>query len=84
MAQGGLMSLIKLVLPADVRTVVDRLLAAIEAADSAQGVNMAAQRAEGFGLGLETVNAFQSKVVETLYIGLEAAAEQRREVLRHA
>jgi hypothetical protein len=84
MAQGGLMSLSKLVLPAEVRTVVDRLLAAIEVADSAQGVNMAAQRGEGFVLGLETVKAFTSEVVETLYIGLEAAAEQRREVLRHA
>nr|WP_178119764.1 hypothetical protein [Pseudomonas sp. RGB] len=54
------MSLSKLVLPADVRTVIDRLLAPIEAADSAKGVNMAAQRAEGFVLGLETVKAFQS------------------------
>ncbi len=83
MAQGGLMRLDKLVLPTDVRAVVDRLLATIEVADSAQGVSMAARHAEGFVLGLETVKAFKSEVIEALYIGLEAAAEQRRKALRH-
>ncbi|PHN22808.1 hypothetical protein [Pseudomonas sp. ICMP 561] len=78
------MSLAKQILPPGVRAVVDRLQAQIEVAESVQGVNMAAQRAEGFVLGLETSGGYKTDQVETQYIGFEAVAQSRRDALRHA
>ena len=71
-----------MVLPTLVRSVVTRLQAAIEVADTNQGMVMAAQRAEGFVLGLETAGAFQSDVIEALYVGFENAVAIRRDELR--
>ena len=78
------MKLRTLVLPAGVRAEVLKLLAGIEVGESAQGVNMAGQRAEGFVLGLETAGAFKADVIEALYIGFETAAELQRKSLRQA
>lgn len=64
-------------LPTGVRVEVLKLLAAIDAAESGQGVRVAGQRAEGFVLGLETASAFKSDVIEALYIGFELAANTR-------
>lgn len=73
-----------LVLPSGVRVVVPKLLAALEVADTAQGVNMAAVHAEGFVLGLETPGAFRAADIEPLYVGFEQAKDNRLQALRDA
>ncbi|WP_231667932.1 hypothetical protein [Pseudomonas quasicaspiana] len=84
MTNPNYVSLNALILPPSVRSVVDRLRAQIEVAETVQGVNMAAQRAEGFVLGLETSGGYKADQIEALYIGLETVAQSRREALRHA
>ena len=76
------MNLRTMVFPTRVRAEVLKLLASIEVADSAQGVNMASQRAEGFVLGLETASAFKADVIEALYVGFDKAIEERIASLR--
>lgn len=63
-------------MPELVRTQVFRLLASIEVAETKQAVCIAAQRAEGFVLGLETAG-FHHRLTEALYIGFESAAADR-------
>jgi hypothetical protein len=65
-----------MVMPDLVRAEVTRLLVALEAAESTHALLMAAQRAEGFVLGLETAG-FHKHVIEDFYIGFETAAEVR-------
>ncbi|WP_052028548.1 hypothetical protein [Pseudomonas syringae] len=76
------MSLRTLVLPTGVRAEVLKLLAGIEVAESAQAVNMAGHRAEGFVLGLETACALKADVIEALYIGFESVTQLRHYDLR--
>jgi len=69
-------------LPSGVHAAVLKLLVAIEAAESLQGVNIARLRAEGFVLGLETAQAFKLEVIEVLYIGFDEASCARLAALR--
>lgn len=78
------MKLRKLELPPAVRAAVLKLLDTIEVAESARSVNMAAHRAEGFVLGLETAGAFRPDICEALYIGFDSASQIRIEYLRQA
>lgn len=71
-------------LPTGVRAAVLKLLNAVEVAESVRSVNMAAQRAEGFVLGLETAGAFRPDVLEALYIGFESASQLRLAHLRES
>lgn len=61
-------------MPEPVRLQVKKLLAHLESSESIQAVRIAAQRAEGFVLGLETAG-FHGDLTEALYIGFENAAE---------
>jgi hypothetical protein len=69
-------------LPSGIHAVVLKLVASIEVAESAQGVYMASQRAEGFVLGLETASAFKTEVIEALYIGFDTLMHNRLGGLR--
>lgn len=73
-----------IVLPTAVRAEVLKLLAALEAAESTQAVNMSGQRAEGFVLGLEAASAFKPDMIEALYIGFERVVQSRLTMLRHS
>jgi hypothetical protein len=73
-----------LVLPARVRAVVLNLLTAIEVGQSAEAVNLAGQRAEGFVLGLETGSAFSQADIEALYRGFDVLVRACLNRLRHA
>jgi len=66
-----------IILPPDILKVSERLLAAIESADSMlQGVKCGA-RAEGFVLALETARTMDAARIEALYILFDEAAEKR-------
>lgn len=66
-----------LVLPTQVRHVVLQLLANIEVAESIQALRLAAERAEGFVLGLETAGAFPRDQLEMLYIGFDQVMQRQ-------
>ena len=66
-----------LVMPITVRNEVFKLLATIEVAETVQAVRISSSRAEGFVLGLETAQAFNNELIESLYIGFESAGENR-------
>jgi len=74
---GTTMNIRAIALHGAVRTVALKLLAGIEASESAQSVNMAGQRAEGFVLGLEAACALKVDVIENIYIGFSTAVSQR-------
>lgn len=69
-------------MPVRVHTEVLRLLATIKVAESIQAVRASSNRAEGFVLGLETVQAFNNDLTESLYIGFESAAQNRLAEIR--
>lgn len=69
------------VMPPRVHNEVNRLLAAIEVAETRQALTVTATRAEGFVLGLETSGGFRSDLIETMYIGFETAVEAQRAVI---
>lgn len=71
------MNMRALLMPTGVRAEVLKLLAGIEVAESAQSVNLAGQRAEGFVLGIETAGALKNDVVEALYVGFDIATQAR-------
>jgi hypothetical protein len=54
-----------------------KLLAAIAEARTVLACNRAADRAEGFGLGLETLKALNPASLEGLYLAFEHAATAR-------
>lgn len=58
-----------------------KLLGAIAQARTATECNRAADRAEGFGLGLETVKALNAASLEGLYLAFEHTATARLVVL---
>lgn len=74
-------SLTPLNLPAAIRTQATRLLVAISTANSFSDLLRAADRAEGFALGIETVRALNPIDIENLYLVLENAAHERKEHL---
>ncbi|MQT97754.1 hypothetical protein [Pseudomonas helleri] len=68
-------------LPSTVHAQALKLLGAIAQARSAADCNRAADRAEGFGLGLETVKALNPASIEGLYLAFEHTATARFVVL---
>ena len=66
-----------IVLPADTLRVAERLLGAIEAADSMLQAVKCGARAEGFVLGLETARSMEAARIEALYVLLNEATEKR-------
>jgi hypothetical protein len=68
-------------LPAAIRAQARKLQAAIRGARSLGALRRAADRAEGFVLGLETVHALQPIDVKNLYVVFECAAQARQAAL---
>ena len=68
-------------LPQGIHAQALRLLAAITQARTATDCKRAADRAEGFGLGIETVKALNAASNEGLYLAFEHAATARLMVL---
>ena len=68
-------------LPSQVRSRAVRLLVAIDQARTVADCVRAADRAEGFVLGLETVRALNASSIEGLYLVFEQAATVRLVVL---
>ncbi|MFJ7311496.1 hypothetical protein ACIQVE_01775 [Pseudomonas sp. NPDC098747] len=65
-------------LPTALRAQADKLLTAIEQARTATDCTRAADRAEGFVLGVETLRALRTFDTESLYMVFEDAAQMRR------
>lgn len=65
-------------LPESVRKQAHRLLNAIHEADSGAELQRAADRADGFGLGIETVRALNPSSLEGLYLVFDRVADMRR------
>lgn len=65
-------------LPEAIRVQATKLLGAITQARDLSDLLRAADRAEGFVLGLETVYPLTTVDVENLYVVVEAAVQRRR------
>ncbi|MDB6143712.1 MAG: hypothetical protein JWP80_2756 [Pseudomonas sp.] len=70
-----------LVIPDPIKVQLTRLLCHIERAESVAQAIRASARAEGFALGLETLNALRLGDVENLYLTFEQAREARIKML---
>jgi hypothetical protein len=70
-----------LVIPDPIKHQIKRLLSHIEHSDSVAQAIRSSARAEGFALGLETLNALRLGDVEHLYLTFELALEERMKVL---
>ncbi|MBD8671584.1 hypothetical protein [Pseudomonas lurida] len=68
-------------LPASVHTQALKLLDAISHARTLDETLRAADRAEGFGLGIETVRALNASAVEGLYLAFDSASQLRQSEL---
>jgi hypothetical protein len=68
-------------LPDVMRSQACRLLNVIQTADSAAELLRAVDRADGFGLGLETARALNALSLEGLYMAFDRVADERRSVL---
>jgi hypothetical protein len=73
--------LVALNLPQGIHAQALKLLANIAQARTAADCTRAADRAEGFGLGIETVKALNAASIEGLYLVFEHAATARLMVL---
>jgi hypothetical protein len=71
------MSFDNIILPADTLRVAERLLGAIEAADSMLQAVKCGARAEGFVLGLETARSMEAARIEALYVLFDEATEKQ-------
>jgi hypothetical protein len=71
------MSIAQISLPKGVGPHVEKLFEAIIQAGSAEDLNRAGGKAEGFVLGLESTKAIKSQVAESLYVAFDDAASQR-------
>lgn len=69
-------------LPQGIHAQALKLLGAIAQARTADDCTRAADRAEGFGLGLETVKALNDASLEGLYLAFDHAATARLMVLK--
>jgi hypothetical protein len=70
-----------LVIPDPIKHQIKRLLSHIERSESVAQAIRTSARAEGFALGLETLNALRLGDVENLYLAFEMALEERMKVL---
>ncbi|VVO38188.1 hypothetical protein [Pseudomonas fluorescens] len=71
------MSIEQISLPKGVGPHASKLWDAITQAGSADELNRAGGKAEGFVLGLESAKAIKSQVAESLYVAFDNAASQR-------
>lgn len=69
-------------LPAHVHVQAAKLLRAIASAHNLYDTLQAATRAEGFGLGLETLKALSPASQEWLYMAFDAASQARQAELK--
>lgn len=74
---GVRMSIAQISLPKGVGPHAEKLFDAITQAGSAEELNRAGGKAEGFVLGLESTKAIKSQVAESLYVAFDDAASQR-------
>jgi hypothetical protein len=75
--KGARMSIAQISLPKGVGPHAEKLFDAITQASSADELNRAGGKAEGFVLGLESTKAIKSQVAESLYVAYDDAASQR-------
>jgi hypothetical protein len=75
--RGVPMSIAQISLPKGVGPHADKLFDAITQASTADDLNRAGGKAEGFVLGLESAKAIKSQVAESLYVAYDDAASQR-------
>ena len=74
---GVRMSIAQISLPKGVGPHAEKLFDAITQASTADELNRAGGKAEGFVLGLESTKAIKSQVAESLYVAYDDAASQR-------
>ncbi|CAI8933060.1 DUF2335 domain-containing protein [Pseudomonas sp. IT-P294] len=75
--RGVPMSIAQISLPKGVGPHAEKLFDAITQASTADDLNRAGGKAEGFVLGLESAKAIKSQVAESLYVAYDDAATQR-------
>ncbi|MGF6518664.1 hypothetical protein ABH912_006130 [Pseudomonas sp. BT76 TE3572] len=75
--RGVRMSIAQIILPKGVGPHAEKLFDAITQASTADELNRAGGKAEGFVLGLESAKAIKSQVAESLYVAYDDAASQR-------
>ncbi|MNL13835.1 hypothetical protein D3C87_1347540 [compost metagenome] len=75
--RGARMSIAQISLPKGVGPHAEKLFDAITQASTADELNRAGGKAEGFVLGLESTKAIKSQVAESLYVAYDDAASQR-------
>jgi len=68
-------------LPRSVHAQALKLLTAIANASTVADTLHAADRAEGFTLGIETVKALNPRVIESLYVAFDHASQARQQEL---
>ncbi|MCP2022346.1 hypothetical protein [Pseudomonas laurylsulfatiphila] len=71
------MSISQISLPKGVGPHAEKLFDTITQAGTAEALNRAGGKAEGFVLGLESTKAIKSQVAESLYVAYDDAASQR-------
>jgi len=75
--RGVRMSIAQISLPKGVGPHAEKLFDAITQASTADELNRAGGKAEGFVLGLESTKAIKNQVAESLYVAYDDAASQR-------
>jgi hypothetical protein len=75
--RGVRMSIAQISLPKGVGPHAEKLFDAITQAGTAEELNRAGGKAEGFVLGLESTKAIKSQIAESLYVVYDDAATQR-------
>lgn len=75
--RGARMSITQISLPKGVGPHAEKLFDAITQASTAEALNRAGAKAEGFVLGLESTKAIKSQIAESLYVAYDDAASQR-------
>ncbi|MDR6928707.1 hypothetical protein J2Y56_004769 [Pseudomonas sp. BE134] len=75
--RGVRMSIAQISLPKGVGPHAEKLFDAITQASTAEELNRAGGKAEGFVLGLESTKAIKSQIAESLYVAYDDAASQR-------
>lgn len=68
-------------LPDLIRTKLANHLARIERAEDLHALELAQERAQGFIEGVEAARALTPATIEALFIAVDAAASERRQVL---
>ena len=75
--RGARLSVTQISLPKGVGPHAEKLFDAITQASTAEELNRAGGKAEGFVLGLESTKAIKSQIAESLYVAYDDAASQR-------